>query len=70
MKKLRGSNWMSVSEILTLLPLSREGFYRRLQAGKIPHARFGRKILVNLNEVLDAMRVTADEHVGGNGHDQ
>ncbi len=46
-----------VSEALKLLPINRETFYRKLKAGEYPYFRFGRRILVDIDEVLLAMRV-------------
>ena len=37
--------------------ISREAFYRKLKTGELPSYRFGRKILVDVNEILAAMRV-------------
>ena len=47
---------VTVAEALKVLPLSREAFYRRLKNGELPCFRFGRKILVDVNEILHAMR--------------
>ena len=46
-----------VSEALKIIPVSREAFYRKLKKGEIPCWRFGKKILVDVDEVLAAMRV-------------
>ena len=37
--------------------ISREAFYRKLKSGELPSYRFGRKILVDVDEILTAMRV-------------
>lgn len=37
--------------------ISREAFYRKLKSGELPSYRFGRKILVDVDEILAAMRV-------------
>ena len=37
--------------------ISREAFYRKIKNGDLPSYRFGRKILVDLDEILAAMRV-------------
>ncbi|MCA9469948.1 MAG: excisionase family DNA-binding protein [Nitrospira sp.] len=45
-----------VSEALKMLSVSREAFYRRIKSGDIPSYKFGRKVLLNIDEVLEAMR--------------
>lgn len=47
---------MSVAEALQVLPVSREALYRKLESGELPSFRFGRKILVDVNEIKEAMR--------------
>jgi len=49
-------NYTSVKEALKVLDVSREAFYKKLKSGVLPHFKFGRKILVNIDEVLEAMR--------------
>ncbi len=49
-------SYASVKEALRILPVSREAFYKKLKTGELPHFKFGRKILVNIEEVLEAMR--------------
>ena len=48
--------YFSVKEALGILPVSREAFYKKLKSGELPHSKFGRKILVNIEEVMEAMR--------------
>jgi excisionase family DNA binding protein len=48
--------YTSVKDALQILPVSREAFYKKLKNGELPHFKFGRKILVNIDEVLEAMR--------------
>jgi excisionase family DNA binding protein len=48
--------YASVREALKVLPVSREAFYKKLKNGELPHFKFGRKILVNIEEVMEAMR--------------
>jgi len=36
--------------------ISREAFYRKLKTGELPSYRFGRKVLVDVGEILAAMR--------------
>ena len=49
-------DYSSVKEALEILPVSREAFYKKLKGGELPHFKFGRKILVNIEEVMEAMR--------------
>jgi len=48
---------VSVSTALKVIPVSREAFYRALKSGRLPCYKFGAKILVDVDEVLAAMRV-------------
>ncbi|MCA9466491.1 MAG: helix-turn-helix domain-containing protein [Nitrospira sp.] len=50
------SRLSSVKEVLKVLPVSREGLYRKIKSGEIPSYRFGAKILLNVDECLAAMR--------------
>ena len=45
-----------VSQAIKMIPVNREALYRKLKAGELPSYRFGRKILVDVNELLAAMR--------------
>lgn len=47
---------VSVAEFLELVPINRERFYIHVRRGTIPSYRFGRKILLNYEECLKAMR--------------
>ncbi len=47
---------LSVQEFLDLVPINRERFYIHVRKGTIPSYRFGRKILLNYEECLEAMR--------------
>ena len=47
---------LSVREALKIIPVSREGLYRRIKEGQFPCYRFGRKILVDPDEILSLMR--------------
>ena len=49
-------DYTSVKDALEILPVSREAFYKKLKRGELPHFKFGRKILVNIEEVMEAMR--------------
>ncbi|HLZ32652.1 MAG TPA: helix-turn-helix domain-containing protein [Nitrospira sp.] len=46
-----------VKDAATVLNVSPFALYRKLRAGEIPGYRFGRKVLLDLREVRDAMRV-------------
>ena len=48
---------VSVAEALKVIPVSREAFYRKLKSGELPSFRFGQKILVDVDEIIEAMRV-------------
>jgi len=48
--------YLSVKEALTVLEVSREALYKKLKSGELPHFKFGRKILIDLDEVLATMR--------------
>ncbi|GJL65108.1 MAG: hypothetical protein NPIRA05_00790 [Nitrospirales bacterium] len=45
-----------VTEALKVVPVSRPAFYAKLKKGELPSYHFGRKILVDVDEVLTAMR--------------
>jgi len=53
----------SIPEALKVLPVSREAFYRKLKSGALPSYRFGAKVLVDLHEVLAAMRIQAQRQL-------
>ena len=55
-KASSNQNYVSVKEALGILPVSREAFYKKLKNGELPHFKFGRKILINLEEVMASMR--------------
>jgi excisionase family DNA binding protein len=46
-----------VKEALKQIPVSREFFYRAIKSGKLPSYRLGRRVLVDVDECLAAMRV-------------
>ncbi|MDR4495117.1 MAG: helix-turn-helix domain-containing protein [Nitrospirales bacterium] len=47
---------VTVPEALKVIPVSREAFYRKLKKGELPCWRFGKRILVDVNQILEAMR--------------
>ena len=47
---------MSVAQALEILPVSREFLYRQIKIGRVPSYRLGRKVMLDLSEVLSAMR--------------
>ncbi len=47
---------VTVREALKVIPVSREAFYRKLKKGELPCWRFGKRILVDVNQCLEAMR--------------
>ena len=47
---------VTVPEALKVIPVSREAFYRKLKNGELPCWRFGKRILVDVNQCLEAMR--------------
>ena len=49
-------SYTSVKEALKILDVSREAFYKKLKNGELPHYKFGRKILVDIDEILDVLR--------------
>jgi len=52
----RALNLKSVKEALKIIPVNREAFYRKLKNGELPCLKFGKKILVDIDEVLAVMR--------------
>ena len=52
----KGVNPVSVNEALKIIPVSRESFYRKIKQGQLPSYRFGRKVLVDVQECLAVMR--------------
>ena len=57
----RESQLQSIPEAAQLLNVSTSALYRRIQAGELPAYHFGRKVLVDLREVLAAMRRDAQD---------
>ena len=57
------SHLASVKAAAAHLAVSPDALYVRIRLGQIPHYKFGRKILVDLDEVRAALRVP----VGANG---
>lgn len=51
----------TIREAAALLNVSISALYRKIQADEIPAYRFGRKVLVDLREVLTAMRRDAQD---------
>jgi len=51
-----GVSPVTVPEALKVIPVSREAFYRKLKKGELPCWRFGKRILVDVNQCLEAMR--------------
>jgi len=56
-------NYVSVKEALGILPVSREALYKKLKSGELPSYKFGRKILVDIDEILTVMRVQAQSQI-------
>jgi excisionase family DNA binding protein len=50
------SKLKTVREAAHVLNVSESALYRKIQTDEIPAYRFGRKVLVDLREVLAAMR--------------
>ena len=55
------SKLKTIKEAAHLLNVSESALYRKIQADEIPAFRFGRKVLVDLREVLTAMRRDAQD---------
>ena len=55
------SKLKTVKEAALLLHVSESGLYRKIQTEEIPAFRFGRKVLVDLREVLAVMRRDAQD---------
>lgn len=51
----------TVKEAAQLLNVSESALYKKIQTEEIPGYRFGRKVLVDLREVLAAMRRDAQD---------
>ena len=51
---------VSVRTALKVIPVSKEAFYRKLKNGQLPSYKFGAKILVDIDEILAAMRVNGN----------
>jgi excisionase family DNA binding protein len=51
----------TIREAAALLNVSESALYRKTQTNEIPAYRFGRKVLVDLREVLAAMRRDAQD---------
>ena len=47
---------VSVSAALRALPVSREFLYRQIKMGRVPSYTLGKKIMLDLGEVLTVMR--------------
>ena len=55
------SRLKTIREAAQLLNVSASGLYRKIQTDEIPAYRFGRKVLVDLREVLTVMRRDAQD---------
>ena len=55
------SKLRTVRETALLLHVSESALYRKIQTEEIPAYRFGRKVLLDLREVLAAMRRDAQD---------
>ena len=55
------SKLKTVKEAAHLLNVSESALYRKIQTDEIPAFRFGRKVLVDLREVLASMRRDAQD---------
>ena len=55
------SKLKTIREAAHLLNVSESALYRKIQADEIPAYRFGRKVLVDLREVLATMRRDAQD---------
>ena len=51
----------TIKEAAQLLNVSESGLYRKIQTDEIPAYRFGRKVLVDVREVLAVMRRDAQD---------
>ena len=51
----------TIREAAAMLNVSESALYRKIQADEIPAYRFGRKVLVDLREVLSVMRRDAQD---------
>lgn len=47
---------LSIPDALPFLPFSREHIYRMVKRGDVPSYRLGRRVVIDLEEVLQAMR--------------
>ena len=54
----------SVAEAAKQLGASRFTLYRKIKEGELPAYKLGRKILVNVDELLDAMRMKVGSENG------
>lgn len=50
---------ITVGEFLKRVPVNRERLYLHLKTGRLPSYNFGRKILLDFDECLEAMRTHA-----------
>jgi excisionase family DNA binding protein len=48
---------LSVKRAAAILNVSAHCLYRKIKSGEIPGYKFGRKVLVDLQEIKDAMRI-------------
>lgn len=61
MQELVDSKLRTIREAAHFLNVSESALYRKIQANEIPSYRLGRKVLVDLREVLAAMRRDAQD---------
>jgi hypothetical protein len=47
---------VSVKKFLEIVPIRREAAYRAFKEGKLPCLHFGKKVLVDIDECMAAMR--------------
>ncbi len=58
------STLVTVKQAAALLSVSPYALYRKLQNGKLPCFKFGRKVLIDIAEIKTAMRSEATGEVG------
>ena len=61
MKELKNNNYLSTSEVATILGISRVAVFQKIQAGLIPAEKIGRNYAVRAEDITRALEGTLTE---------
>ena len=61
-KHATARDYLTVDELADEFRLSRAWIYREVREGRLPHLRFGKRVIVNRQEFEDYARRAAEHH--------